>query len=128
MDFPQVTRKAIREKGFPEPISLSEELMDSLSRKQGQILTSLADLAEEEQKLISEINALAPTPSGVLMVGGALTLCEDEDDWRVITMRQREALKRVRDRIKTFLSEALDCGMGCLGLIQRQCPNYGVTL
>lgn len=127
MDFPQITREEIRKKGFPEPITLSEEVMDSLSWKQGQILSTLAFTAEKEQRLINEINALAPTPSGVLIVGGALTLCEDDDDWKVITMNQRIELKRVRDEMNAALSEALDCGLGCLGLIQRQCPNYGVT-
>ena len=127
MDFPQITREEIREKGFPEPTPLSEEIMDSLSQEQGQILTTLADLAGQEQNLINEINALAPTPSGILMIEGALTVCEDEDDWKVITMRQRGALREVREKMKVTLNKALDCGMGYLGLIQRQCPNYGVT-
>lgn len=126
MNLPQITREEIRRKGFPEPISLSEELMDSLSWNQGSILTSLANLAKEEQKLIDEINAFAPTSSGVLVIGGAVTLCEDEDDWKVITMRQREDLRRVREKMNEALNKALDQGMGCLGLIQRQCLNYGV--
>lgn len=127
MNLPQTTREEIKEKGFPEPIPLSDELMDSLSWRQGKVLTTLANLAEEERKLVEEINVLAPTPSGVLRIGNALTICEDEDDWKVITMRQREDLKRVKDKIKVTLGEALNQGLGCLGLIQRQCTNYGVT-
>ena len=127
MNFPQITREEIRKKGFPDPVPLSDELMDSLSWRKTHILTSLVHLAEVEQRLINEINSLAPTPSGVLHLKGALTICEDEDDWRVITMGQREELRKVKNMMKAALSKALDQGMGCLGLIQRQCPNYGVT-
>ena len=121
-----VSREEIKRNGYPTPTPVSEKLMGSLSWKQGQILTSLADLAEKEQALISEINSLAPTPSGVLRVGVGITICEDEDDWRVITMGQRGELRKVKDRIKVALSTALDEGMGCLGLVQRQCSNYEV--
>lgn len=124
--FNQINRVVIRDSGFPEPVSLTEDLMKSLSWEQGQILTNLADLAEEEKKLVDEINARAPTPSGILRIGDGITVCEDEDDWRVITMRQRSELRAVREKIASNLSKALDFGMGCLGLIQRQCMNYGV--
>jgi len=103
MSFQSIARDKIKKEGFPEPVPVSEELVDSLSYRQGQILTSLADLAEGEQRLIKEINALAPTPSGVLVIGNALTVCEDEDDWKVITMGQREKLRKVRDKIKMIL-------------------------
>jgi len=122
-----VSRGEIKRNGYPIPTPLSKELMDSLSWQQGQVLTYLADLAEEEQKLISEINSLAPTPSGILHMGIGITVCEDEDDWRVITMGQREKLRKVRDKLKMVLGKALDEGMGCLGLIQRQCSNYNVV-
>ncbi|MBA7639533.1 hypothetical protein ES703_47192 [subsurface metagenome] len=61
--------------------------------------TILAGLRKEEKKLVDEINACRPTPSGVLFRGGAITICEDEDDWKVITMGSRLKLKRVREEI-----------------------------
>lgn len=124
----QIDREQLRKEGFPEPVLLSEELIKSFSEEQKNILTTLANLAEEEKKLVDKINSMRPTPDGVLVLPGpALTVCEDEDDWRVITMKERLELKGVREKIATNLNKALDSGLGYLGLIQRQCANYGVT-
>jgi hypothetical protein len=100
--------------------------MNSLTEGQRKILSALADSAEEEKKLCEEINARRPTESGILMEGGAIIVCEDEDDWRVITLGSRVKLEKVRNTIKQTLNEALDSGLAHLGVIQRQCANYGV--
>ncbi len=122
----QIDRERIRKEGFPEAVPLSEKLINSLSEEQRQILFTLTDLAEEEQKLVDEINARRPTPSGILQIGGAITVCEDEDDWRVITMGLRQERRKVKEKIATNLNKALDSGLGFLGIIQRQCVNYDV--
>ena len=123
----QIGREQIKKEGFPTPVSLSEEVMRSFSGEQGNILTTLANLAEEEKLLLDKINSMRPTPSGILVLPGpALTVCEDEDDWKVITMKERYQLKEVREKIATALNNALDSGLGYLGLIQRQCANYDV--
>jgi len=119
-------REKLKKEGFPKPVPLSEELLKSLTEEQHKILYDLKVLAEEEERLCDEINARRPTESGILMEGGAITLCEDEDDWKVITLGSRMKLNRVQAKIKETLNEALDCGLAHLGLIQRQCNNYGV--
>jgi len=122
----QAHRERLRKEGFPEPVSISKELINSLTEEQRKVLSALADLAEEEKKLCDEINARRPTESGILMEGGAITVCEDEDDWKVITLGFRMKLEKVRNTIKQTLNEALDSGLAYLGVIQRQCANYDV--
>ena len=121
-----IDREKLRKEGFPEPTPLSKELVNSLPEEQRRIIFTLADLAEEEKKLVDEINTRRPTESGILRERGGITLCEDEDDWIVHTMGFRMKLDGVKARIKQTLNEALDCGLGFLGVIQRQCANYGV--
>ena len=59
----------------------------------------LTELQEEEKKLIDKINACQPNSSGILQIGGAITICEDEDDWKVITMGSRIRLREVQEQI-----------------------------
>jgi len=126
-EIKKIDRKQIKKNGFPEPVALSEELAKSFSKEEGAILLTLIDLGEKETKLVKKINSMRPTPSGVLVLPGpALTVCEDEDDWKVITMKERLELKEVKEKIVTNLNKALDSGLGYLGFIQRQCANYGV--
>jgi hypothetical protein len=126
MEDKEVYREKLRREGWPESVPISEELLKSLPRGQYEVLYNLKVLAEEEKKLCDEINARRPTQSGIIMESGALTICEDEDDWKVITLGPRAKLERVRQRIKENLEKALDCGLAHLGLIQRQCANHGV--
>ena len=62
-------------------------------------MDKLTELREEEKRLVNKINACEPTPSGILQMGGTITVCEDEDDWKVITMGDRMTLKRVQEQI-----------------------------
>jgi len=121
-----VYREKLKKDGFPEPVPISEKLLKSLTKEQYEILYNLKVLAEEEKRLCDEINTRRPTKSGILMEEGAITICEDEDDWKVATLRFRLELEKVQKKIKQNLEKALDCGLGYLGLIQRQCTNYGV--
>lgn len=126
----KIDRKSLRKEGFPSPVALTEKLVNSLSKEQQDILFTLADLAEEEKQIVDEINLKRPTADGILTVstseGPGLTVCEDEDDWKIITMKERDEWKEIKGRIATNLNKALDLGLGYLGLIQRQCRTYGV--
>lgn len=121
-------REKLKKEGFPKPVILSEDLLDSLSEEQKQILHKLNNLSEQEKQLVDEINSRRPNKSGILVDGGAVIVCEDEDDWKVITMKSRLELKEVREKIAQNLNEALNSGLAHLGIIQRQCANYGVEL
>ncbi len=91
-------------------------------------MLSLGGLGKEERKLCDKINAKMPTESGVLPVDGGVTLCEDKDDWIVITLKERKELDEVTNKIKRELNKALDLGLGFLRLIQNQCKNYEIKV
>jgi len=114
------------QRSFSESMTPSE-VVNSLSGEQKQILVKLSGLIEQEQKLIDEIDARRPTPSGILQLpGGSITVCEDEDDWKIITGGLRLKLKKIREEIVHTLYQALDYGLGHLGIIQKQCAKYNV--
>lgn len=129
-EIKKIDREHLRKEGFLSPVALTEKLVNSLPKKQQDILFTLADLAEEEKQIVGKINSKRPTASGILAVstpeGPGLTVCEDEDDWVIITMKERDEWKKIKERIAINLDKALDLGLGYLGLIQRQCKNYGV--
>ena len=123
-----VFREDIKKNGFPEPVYLSKEAFSSLKEKEQNTLLELIELLEEEKEIIGKINAKRPTESGVLFVKGGVTLCEDEDDWIVITLKERGELKEVKEKVIDFLNKSLDLGLGFLNLVQNQCPFHGIEV
>jgi len=123
-----VFRKDIKKNGFPEPVYLSKEVFPSLKEEEQNTLLKLIELLEKEKEIIEKINAKRPTESGVLFVNGGVTLCEDEDDWIVITLKERGELKEVKEKAIDFLNKSLDLGLGFLSLVQNQCPFHGIEV
>ena len=117
----KISREEIRKEGFPPPVVLNTKKIQDDDFK---ILAELARLTESEKEIRDRINNTQPK-SGIFF-DGAATLCQDKDDWRVITAKDREELKKIKKEIKTALNKALDKGLGCLGLIQRGCREYGI--
>lgn len=123
-----VFREDIKKNGFPEPVYLSKEAFSSLKEKEQNTLLKLIELLEKEKEIIEKINAKRPTESGALFVNGGVTLCEDEDDWVVITLKERGELKEVKEKAIDFLNKSLDLGLGFLSLVQNQCPFHGIEV
>jgi len=121
-------REKLKKEGFPEPIETSAEVMGLLSEGQRQIVFRLFDLVKQEKKLVDDINSRRPNESGILVINEAPKVCEDNDDWKVITFKLCEELKDIREKIVLNLNKALNSGLAHLGIIQRQCANYGVEL
>ena len=122
----KVCRAKLKKEGFPDLVEISEDVINSFSEEQKQIISRLIDLTEQEKKLVAEINGRRPNGSGILVESGAITICEDEDDWKVITMKSRLELKEVREKIAQNLNEALNSKLAHLGTIQKHCAKYGV--
>lgn len=121
-------RKKRKTKGWPEPVNLTKEVIGSLNNEQKEVLKALSELAEKEKEICDKINVRQPNRTGVVVVEGGVTVCEDKDDFIVITAGLRQELEKVRNEIKKKLEEALDLDLVHLGIIQRQCLNYGVNL
>jgi hypothetical protein len=124
----RLPRKDIKQSGWPQPpIPLIEEVLkEALTADERQLFFDLTDLAEKEEALCQKINGLEPVPGGVLFRGGALVVCEDEDDFAVISAGPRNELKGVQKEMAALLGKLLDAGLGTLGIVQRQCENYKV--
>lgn len=114
MKFEGVSRKVLKKKGFPQPVSLSKELMENMTLEQKKVLFELYDLREE----------LKGVKEGVISQG-AVTLCEDDDDLRVITMGDEKGLN-IQAKIRGKLQETLDRGLGSLKIIQDMCATYNI--
>lgn len=123
-----VFRDDIKKNGFPEPVYLSKEVFSSLKEEEQTTLSKLIELLEKEQEIIEKINAKRPAKSGVLLVNGGITLCEDEDDWIIITIKERGELKEVKGKVVRLLNKSLDLGLGFLSLVQNQCPFHGIKI
>jgi hypothetical protein len=100
-----------------------EDFMKTATKEQKDMLFKLSELVEQENKYVNEINRInSSMKSGIYSPDGiSITLCEDEDDAMVISMKPRRELREVKEQMKSYMQEAVELGMGHLGLIQR---NY----
>jgi hypothetical protein len=108
------------------PITI-EEFLKNASEEQKNTLVEISDLAEQEHTYTQKINTAieAVNGKGVYSSDGvSLTLCEDEDDFAVITANDRMKLQRIRKRISEIYDRAINLGMGDLGIIQRHYEHY----
>lgn len=105
-----------------------EEFLKIATPEQIQVLSDLSDLAEKESELAEKINSIYSTAKkwpGIYSDGNGITLCEDEDDARIISLEHRIELKEVKDKMAILLKKAVkQFNMGDVGIIQRQYPNY----
>jgi len=102
-----------------------EDFMKTATAEQKDLLLKLGEAAKQEKKYVDKIKGIYDSiKSGVHSSDGCITLCEDEDDAMVISMRPRQELKRVREQVGTYMEKAVELGMGHLGIIQRNYEQY----
>ena len=103
-----------------------EEFMKTATLEQRQLLFNISDLAEKEKDLAEKINKIyLSVNTGIYSDCKGITLCEDEDDANVISLRYKLELKDVRDDIVRLLKKAVsELNMKDVGIIQRQYKNY----
>ena len=77
------------------------------------ILQNLEKLGKREAQLQGKIGGIfASINDGIYQSNGAITVCENEDDARVISVGPRDNLRNIRNEIKRDLSRAIeDLGM-----------------
>ena len=94
--------------------------------KQREILQKLMDTGEEENALAEQMNSAADATrgNGMYRTGKGFTVCEDADDYAIVTAGTRQELERVRARMGSYLQEAVANGMKDLGLVQRHYEHY----
>lgn len=107
------------------PISI-DEFMQTATPEQKELLLRLCETAEKEHKCAERINKINSfVKSGAYSPDGySITLCEDEDDAKIISGKDRQELQDMRDQISTYLKKAVVLHMGHLGIIQRNYTPY----
>ncbi len=103
-----------------------EDFMKAASDEQKELLFKLSETVEQEQKYAEEVNRIyGSMRSGIYSLDGiSVTLCEDEDDARVISFKPRQELQRVREQMKDYMKKAVELNMAHLGIIQRNYEHY----
>jgi hypothetical protein len=103
-----------------------EEFLKSAKDNQKDLLYKLVEVAKKEDELCNRINQVYDSiKSGVYSPDGiGITVCEDEDDAKIISAKDREELERVRGMMKGYMIEAVNIGMSNLGIIQRNYKEY----
>jgi hypothetical protein len=103
-----------------------KEFLDKATDAQKGLLKKLTETAQKENELCDKINRVyASMKSGVYSPDGfSITVCEDEDDAIIISAKDQEELDRVKGIMKGYMIEAVNLGMGNLGIIQRNYKEY----
>jgi len=103
-----------------------EDFMRTATAEQIKLLSDICTTAEQEQRLANSLKRVRDSiPRGIHSSDGfGLTICEDEDDARVISAAERQKLQGVREQMKTYMQEAVRLGMGSLGIVQRSYEHY----
>ena len=114
--------------------ALTQHALNGMTKDQHALMVRIRDLGLKEKELTDRINKLFA--QGSYPEGGAVVLCEDWDDFRVINMGKTPEMQHplyreyneLQGQIKGVLIAAQQRGLGKFGIIQRQAANYGVTL
>ncbi len=108
----------------------SPQLAEELQRRRDTVAKRLTELVKERDQLKQKIARIfGAVKRGVYSSDGVgVTVCETEDDARVISMGPRQKLREVESEIKRQLKVALELGMADVQLlsIQQLCQEYEV--
>lgn len=100
-------------------------------RQREAVAGCLVELFKERDQLKQEIARIfMPVKDGVYSPDGVcVTICETEDDARIISMIPRQKLNEVENEIKEQLAVALELGMADLQLIsiRQLCREYNIA-
>lgn len=112
------------------PMLESPELAAELQQRREAVAKRLTELVKERDQLKQKIARIfGAVKGGVYSSDGvSVTVCETEDDARVISMGPRQRLKEVESEIKRQLKVAFELGMAEVQLlsIQQLCQEYEV--
>ncbi len=103
-----------------------EEFLKIATSEQKKLLSDIYDNAQKESDIIKKIkNVYESTCTGVYHIDGGISICENEDDADIISLRLRMELKTIKQNIGTLLKKAVyELEMGNVGIIRRQYDNY----
>ena len=102
---------------------------EELYQTRVRIINKLEELTEREVKLGAEIKSIyGSIKNGGFMMGGAITIVEDEDDARVVSIGPRMKLKEIIEEIQEYLKQGIELGMQKGSLRIEQKPRMEVNI
>jgi hypothetical protein len=103
-----------------------KDFLKNANDKQMGLLEKLTETAKKEDELCKKINAVYNSiPSGFYAPAGCgIIPCESEDDAILISAKDQEELNGIKETMKGYMIEAVNLGMGNLGIIQRNYKEY----
>ena len=110
-------------------MELLPETIKSLSMDQLELLKELGELARKEADLteIIENNRRMAEKAGLGRDREvAKSIMDDQEFDNLLSVQSIFEREQIKEKIKSILKALIDNGLGDLGLIQRQAPNYGV--
>lgn len=110
---------------------LTPDIIKNLSKDQVELLLELGDLAKSEWELTGKIDDMRKQADKVGWKGREAetkAIHEDSEFDELISLRLVREREIIRDKISALMNSIADAGLGDLGLIARQAPNYGIDL
>jgi hypothetical protein len=108
---------------------LTPEIIKNLSSDQVELLLQLGDLARSEWELTGKIDEMRKQADKVGWKGretDTKAIHEDSEFDELISLRLVREREIIRDKISALMKSIAEAGLGDLGLIARQAPNYGI--
>lgn len=92
-----------------------EDFMKTASEEQKDLLFKMSDVAEEENQLIKKLNNIQTNASNFGF---------DSEYVTIASVKPKQELKEVKEKMKTYMEKAIELGMKNLGIIQRNYEHY----
>ncbi len=107
-----------------------DKFLKIATSKQKELLLEIYENVEEEKEIVKRIGDIYTSiGNGMYITEKGITICENEDDANVISLKLKTDLKIVRTNIGTLLKRAIEeLQMRNVGIIQRQYNNYAAYL
>jgi len=109
---------------------LTPEIIKNLNNEQVELLLELGDLARIELELTAKIEEVRKQSEKVGWKNGegkTSAVHEDSEFDELISLKFIREREIIRDKIGALLKSVAAAGLGDLGLIERQGPNYGIN-
>lgn len=110
---------------------LTPEFVKTLTPDQLELLVELGDLARKEEELTAQIESTRRQEEKVGLKSNSRAskaIHEDVEFVELLTLRAVRERGLVRDKISGLIDSLVSAGLGNLGIVARQAPNYGVDI
>lgn len=103
---------ALKLLGLDAPDDFKKLYKKEVDKGRVEIISNLESLIDKERNIENRIkDVYGSIKHGSYMSGGALTICENEDDAKVITIGHRQKLRDIEEEIKSMLKDAIKLDM-----------------